>query len=84
MSSAMYPSCATFKPRVLAGGYAKGLFAQLGSAAPREGWLHEDFLKTAEATLIDEALARTGGNRTAAAKLLGLDRSTLRGKLPRG
>lgn len=58
--------------------------AQLGGRAPREGWLHEDFLKTAEATLIDEALARTGGNRTAAAKLLGLDRSTLRGKLPRG
>jgi two-component system nitrogen regulation response regulator GlnG len=58
--------------------------AQLGVTAPREGWLHEDFLKTAEATLIDEVLARTGGNRTAAAKLLGLDRSTLRGKLPRG
>ena len=58
--------------------------AQLGAKQPREGWLHEDFLKAAEATLIDEALARTGGNRTAAAKLLGLDRSTLRGKLPRG
>jgi len=58
--------------------------AQLGGTQPREGWLHEDFLKAAEATLIDEALARTGGNRTAAAKLLGLDRSTLRGKLPRG
>jgi DNA-binding protein Fis len=29
-------------------------------------------------------LAHTGGNRTAAAKLLGLDRATLRGKLPRG
>ena len=58
--------------------------AQLGGPQPREGWLHEDFLKAAEATLIDEALARTGGNRTAAAKLLGLDRSTLRGKMPRG
>ena len=58
--------------------------AQLGGTPPREGWLHEDFLKASEATLIDEALARTGGNRTAAAKLLGLDRSTLRGKLPRG
>jgi two-component system nitrogen regulation response regulator GlnG len=58
--------------------------AQLGGTQPREGWLHENFLKAAEATLIDEALARAGGNRTAAAKLLGLDRSTLRGKLPRG
>ena len=58
--------------------------AQLNATQPREGWLHEDFLKAAEATLIEEALTRTGGNRTAAAKLLGLDRSTLRGKLPRG
>ena len=32
-------------------------------------------------TLLREALAHTGGNRTAAARLLGLDRATLRTKL---
>jgi DNA-binding NtrC family response regulator len=58
--------------------------AQLGAATPREGWLHEDFLKVAEAALISEVLVRTEGNRTAAARILGLDRATLRGKLPRG
>jgi two-component system nitrogen regulation response regulator GlnG len=34
-----------------------------------------------EAALLREVLAHTGGNRTAAAKLLGLDRATLRTKL---
>jgi DNA-binding protein Fis len=58
--------------------------ARIGGESPREGWLHEDFLKAAEAALIGEVLAHTGGNRSAAAKLLGLDRATLRGKLPRG
>jgi len=58
--------------------------AQLSGERSREGWLHDDFLKAAEAALIGEVLAHTDGNRTAAAKLLGLDRATLRGKLPRG
>jgi two-component system nitrogen regulation response regulator GlnG len=57
--------------------------AQIGAGTPREGWLHEDFLNAAEAALIGEVLARTEGNRTAAARILGLDRATLRGKLPR-
>ena len=43
--------------------------------------LHHRLLKVAEAALIREALAHTGGNRTAAARLLGLDRATLRTKL---
>jgi DNA-binding protein Fis len=38
-------------------------------------------VRLVEATLLREALAHTGGNRTAAAKLLGLDRATLRTKL---
>jgi 2-keto-3-deoxy-L-rhamnonate aldolase RhmA len=36
MASSMYPSCATFKPRVLARAQVKGLFVQLGSAATAE------------------------------------------------
>ena len=43
--------------------------------------LHHRALQLVEATLFREALAHTGGNRTAAAKLLGLDRATLRSKL---
>jgi two-component system nitrogen regulation response regulator GlnG len=43
--------------------------------------LHHRTVRLVEATLLREALAHTGGNRTAAAKLLGLDRATLRTKL---
>jgi two-component system nitrogen regulation response regulator GlnG len=43
--------------------------------------LHAQALEIVEAALLREALAHTGGNRTAAAKLLGLDRATLRTKL---
>ena len=35
-----------------------------------------------ERALIDEALKATGGNQVAAARLLGISRSTLRSKLP--
>jgi two-component system nitrogen regulation response regulator GlnG len=43
--------------------------------------LHNRTVRLVEATLLREALAHTGGNRTAAARLLGLDRATLRTKL---
>jgi DNA-binding NtrC family response regulator len=43
--------------------------------------LHHRGVAVLEAALLREALAHTGGNRTAAAKLLGLDRATLRTKL---
>jgi two-component system nitrogen regulation response regulator GlnG len=43
--------------------------------------LHRRALDVLEGTLLREAIAHTGGNRTAAAKLLGLDRATLRTKL---
>lgn len=44
--------------------------------------LRDRLVTVVEAALAAEAVARTGGNRTAAAKLLGLDRATLRTKLP--
>jgi two-component system nitrogen regulation response regulator GlnG len=43
--------------------------------------LHHRAVLLLESTLLREALAHTGGNRTGAAKLLGLDRATLRAKL---
>lgn len=43
--------------------------------------LHHRAFLLLETTLLREALAHTGGNRSAAAKLLGLDRATLRTKL---
>jgi len=50
-------------------------------AALPEPDLHHRAVQLVEGTLLREALAHTGGNRTAAAKLLGLDRATLRTKL---
>jgi two-component system nitrogen regulation response regulator GlnG len=43
--------------------------------------LYERFLAAVEPALLGEVLEATAQNRTAAAKLLGLDRATLRGKL---
>lgn len=43
--------------------------------------IHHRLLQVVEAALLREALAHAGGNRTAAARLLGLDRATLRTKL---
>jgi DNA-binding NtrC family response regulator len=45
------------------------------------GDLHDRLVKLVEMTLAAEAVDRAGGNRTAAAKALGLDRATLRSKL---
>ena len=50
-------------------------------AALPEPDLHNRAIQLVEGTLLREALAHTGGNRTAAARLLGLDRATLRTKL---
>ena len=45
--------------------------------------LHEQLIRLVETRLLAEALAKTGGNRSAAARMLGLDRATLRTKLER-
>jgi len=48
---------------------------------PPEGIKLRNYLAGLEAELIDQALARTGGNRNQAARLLGLNRTTLVEKL---
>lgn len=55
--------------------------ARLAFGGLAEPDLHRRAVQLVEATLLREALAHAGGNRTAAAKLLGLDRATLRTKL---
>ena len=47
------------------------------------GPLHEPLMDLVENTLLQKVVDAAGGNRTAAAKLLGLDRATLRAKLSR-
>jgi DNA-binding NtrC family response regulator len=45
------------------------------------GFFLEEAVEILEKTLIDRALARTGGNRCAASKLLGIHRNTLQRKM---
>ena len=47
------------------------------------GPLHEPLIDLVETTLVQKVVDAADGNRTAAAKLLGLDRATLRAKLGR-
>ena len=52
-----------------------------GPPLPEGGIRLKRYLQRLEQSLIDQALARTGGNRNRAAKLLGLNRTTLVEKL---
>jgi two-component system nitrogen regulation response regulator GlnG len=51
--------------------------------AANSGDLHERLARLMQSTLAEDVMARCGGNLTAAAKALGLDRATLRTKLQR-
>jgi two-component system nitrogen regulation response regulator GlnG len=51
------------------------------SVSADAGDLHDRLVNLVEKTLAAEAVDRAGGNRTAAAKALGIDRATLRSKL---
>lgn len=56
--------------------------AVLAADGPDAG-LHERLLRIVEPAVLARVLAAVGGNRTAAAKVLGLDRGTLRSRLDR-
>jgi DNA-binding NtrC family response regulator len=45
------------------------------------GFFLEEVVELLEKTLIERTLARTGGNRSAASKLLGIHRNTLQRKM---
>ncbi|MFK7872293.1 MAG: helix-turn-helix domain-containing protein [Oligoflexales bacterium] len=52
---------------------------QIGEFYPEN--LHTEFMRQAERPLIDQVLTRTGGNQVQAAKILGINRNTLRKKM---
>ncbi|MFM8577617.1 MAG: sigma-54 interaction domain-containing protein, partial [Planctomycetaceae bacterium] len=56
--------------------------ADLLVECPTGGDLCSRVVAEVERTLVEQALEQTDGNRTAAARLLGIDRATLRGRLP--
>ena len=49
-----------------------------GPVTPGEGFQLDDYLKTEERRLLDEALESTGGDRKAAARVLGVSSRSLR------
>jgi len=59
----------------------KQTFEQLVDHLMDGGFFLEEAVEILERTLITRALDRTGGNRSAAAKLLGIHRNTLQRKM---
>ena len=57
--------------------------AALDADGVAAGPLHGPLMELVEATLVQQVVEATDGNRTAAARLLGVDRATLRSKLSR-
>ncbi len=62
-------------------GFAGALASWLQVAPAREGQLYHDALAELERPLLAHALAETGGNQLRAARLLGINRNTLRKRL---
>lgn len=62
------------------GRYLKHYFDLHGDILPQEG-LHSCLIKEIEKPLIKEVLKRLRGNQVQAAKLLGINRNTLRRKI---
>ena len=63
------------------GGFDEALALWLGEQRPADGALYHTALAAFERPLFEHALRRTGGNQLRAAKLLGINRNTLRKKL---
>ncbi|MBX9896498.1 MAG: sigma-54 dependent transcriptional regulator [Qipengyuania sp.] len=59
-------------------GLAAALHAWIAAEAPADGTIYHRALAELERPLFDHALQRTGGNQIAAARLLGINRNTLR------
>ncbi len=62
-------------------GLTPALLAWLETERPGDGTLYHRALAELERPLFDWAMARTGGNQLAAARLLGINRNTLRKRL---
>lgn len=60
--------------------YLKHYFDIHGEILPSDG-LHPRFMNEIERALIEETLKRMGGNQIQSAKLLGINRNTLRQKI---
>ena len=61
----------------------EGIFEGLDGASLRieKSAIYKDIVENIEKALIDKALARTFGNQLKAAKILGINRNTLRAKI---
>jgi two-component system nitrogen regulation response regulator GlnG len=66
---------------VAAAGFSAALAEWLRLTPAREGHLYDDAIAELERPLLTHALAQTGGNQLRAARLLGINRNTLRKRL---